>query len=72
MRKKCIFFAYWVSKFLAFSNRNEDLGPVLRIKNFINRLKSQNKIAGWQIMQAEDVGILEQRRFEINEKEMRG
>ena len=52
--KNVSFYAYWVSKFLAFSNRNEDLGPDLKVKSFINHLKSQKKIADWQIRQAED------------------
>ena len=52
--KNVSFFACWVSKFLAFSNRNEDLGPDLRVKSFINHLKSQTKIADWQIRQADD------------------
>jgi len=47
------FFAYWVSKFLAFSNRNEDLTSNLRVQKFLNQLKSQKKIADWQVRQAQ-------------------
>jgi integron integrase len=43
-----------VSKFLAFSNRNQDLGSNLRVQKFLNLLKSQKKIADWQVRQAED------------------
>jgi len=48
------FYAHWVSKFLAFSNRNEDLGSNLRVQKFLNQLNSQMKIADWQIKQAEE------------------
>jgi len=33
--KNAPFYANWVSKFLVFSNRNEDLGPDLKIKKFL-------------------------------------
>jgi len=48
------FYAHWVSKFLAFSNRNQDLGPDLRAQKFLNQLKSQKNAADWQVRQAED------------------
>jgi len=48
------FYAHWVSKFLAFSNRNKDLDSNLRVQKFLNLLKSQKKIADWQVRQAED------------------
>jgi len=48
------FYTHRVSKFLAFSNKNEDLGPDLRVRKFLNHLKFQKKIADWQIRQAED------------------
>jgi hypothetical protein len=47
-------YAHWVSKFLAFSNRNENLGSNLRVQKFLNLLKSKKKIADWQIKQAEE------------------
>jgi hypothetical protein len=31
------FYAHWVSKFLAFSNRNQDLGSNLRVQKFLNQ-----------------------------------
>ena len=52
--KNVSFYAHWVSKFLAFSNRNQDLGPDLRVEKFLNYLKSQKNIADWQIKQADD------------------
>jgi hypothetical protein len=48
------FYAHWVGKFLAFSNKNQDLGSNPRVEKFLNNLKSQKKIAEWQIKQAED------------------
>jgi hypothetical protein len=39
------FYAHWVSKFLAFSNRNEDLRPDLKVEEFLSYLKSQKNIA---------------------------
>lgn len=52
--KNAPFYAHWVSKFLAFSNRNEDLDSNLRVQKFLNQFKSQKKIADWQVRQAED------------------
>jgi integron integrase len=52
--KNVPFYANWVSKFLVFSNRNDDLAPDLKTKKFLNELKSQKNIADWQIRQAED------------------
>jgi len=52
--KNVSFYAHWVSKFLTFSNRNQDLGPDLRVRNFLNQLKSQKNISDWQIKQADD------------------
>ncbi len=52
--KNAPFYAHWVGKFLAFSNRNEDLGSDLRVQKFLNQVKSQKKIADLQIKQAEE------------------
>lgn len=52
--KNVSFYAHWVSKFLAFSNRNEDLEPDLRVEKFLNYLKSQKNISDWQTRQSED------------------
>jgi site-specific recombinase XerD len=48
------FYAYWTSKFLTFSNNNERLNHDLRIKKFLNQLKSKKNIADWQVKQAEE------------------
>jgi integron integrase len=52
--KNAPFYAHWVSKFLTFSNRNQDLGSDLMVQKFLNQLKTQKKIADWQIKQAEE------------------
>ena len=52
--KNAPFYAHWVSKFLAFSNKNQDLGPDLRVQKFLTLLKSQKKIADWQVRQADE------------------
>jgi hypothetical protein len=36
LAKNAPFYAHWVSKFLAFSNKNQDLGPDLRVEKFLN------------------------------------
>jgi hypothetical protein len=51
--KNVPFYAHWASKFLAFSNKNQDLTPDLRVQKFLNHLKSQKNIADWQSRQAE-------------------
>jgi integron integrase len=53
-KKNVSFYANWVGKFLAFSNRNEDLRDDLKVEKFLNYLKSQKNIADWQIKQAGD------------------
>lgn len=52
--KNAPFYAHWVSRFFAFSNINQELGFNLKVQKFLNQLKSQKKIADWQIKQAEE------------------
>jgi len=52
--KHLSYYAYWVSRYLAFLNRNEDMNTDLKIEAFINELKKQNKITDWQVRQADD------------------
>jgi hypothetical protein len=52
--KNAPFYAHWVSQFLIFSNKNQDLGPDLRVEKFLNHLRSQKKIADWQVKQADE------------------
>jgi integron integrase len=54
LAKNVPFYAHWVSKFFAFSNRNQDLSSNLKVQKFLNQLKLQKKIADWQVKQAED------------------
>ena len=51
--KKVSYYAYWVSKFIAFSNNNKGLSQELLVGKFLNRLRAQKDIADWQVQQAE-------------------
>jgi integrase len=50
--KNVPFYANWVSKFIAFSNRYEELNHNLLFEKFLDKLKSQKNTADWQIRQA--------------------
>jgi integron integrase len=50
--KNVPFYANWVSKFIAFSNRHEELNDALLFEKFLDKLKSQKNTADWQIRQA--------------------
>jgi len=50
--KNVSYYAFWVSKFLSFSNSNEDLNQNLRIERFLLSLKADEKVADWQLEQA--------------------
>lgn len=52
--KNVSFCAYWASKFLSFSNNNENLTPDLRVREFLNHLRQQKNITDWQLRQADD------------------
>lgn len=52
--KKVSFYAHWVSKFLAFSNRNDGLAHDLRVRRFLSHLKLQKNVSDWQIRQANE------------------
>ena len=52
--KNVPFYANWVSKFIAFSNRHEEVNHDLLFEEFLDKLKSQENIADWQIKQARD------------------
>ena len=52
--KNTPFYAYWVSKFLHFSNKNENLSKEIRIKEFLNQLSTQDESSDWKIRQAYD------------------
>jgi len=43
------YYAYWNSKFLAFSNNNKELSQDLLIRKFLNHLRAEKDIADWQI-----------------------
>ena len=51
--KNVPFYALWVSKFLSFSNRNEDFTVDIRIEKFLESLSNDEAIKDWQREQAE-------------------
>ncbi len=52
--KNIPFYAYWVNKFLYFSNNTEILPADARIKKFLDQLSAKAEITDWQIRQAYD------------------
>jgi integron integrase len=48
------FFAYWVSKFLRFSNARQDESLDVRIQMFFDALKQDKKLQEWQVTQADN------------------
>ena len=48
------FYAYWVSKFLRFSNRRQDKPLDLRVQMFLDVLKKDEKLQDWQFEQADN------------------
>ena len=48
------FYAYWVSKFLRFSNSKQDKSLDLRIQMFLDSLKNDKKLQDWQFTQADN------------------
>jgi hypothetical protein len=52
--KNAPFYAHCVSELLAFSNKNQDFALDLRIQKSLTLLKSQKKIADWQVRQADE------------------
>ena len=48
------FYAYWVSRFLQFSNTRQDKPLDLRIQMFLDALKEDKKLEDWQFTQADN------------------
>jgi len=48
------FYAWWVSRFLAFSNTREGLPGQLLVERFIEHLRQKKAIADWQLRQAQE------------------
>jgi hypothetical protein len=48
------FYVHWARKFLTISISNRDINHDLLVQKFINYLKSDEKIADWQIRQADN------------------
>ncbi|MEW6088709.1 MAG: integron integrase [bacterium] len=52
--KSVSFYAYWASKFISFSNKTDEPDLKLKIQRFLNHIKEDPKITGWQIDQAKN------------------
>ena len=52
--KYITYYAHWASKFLSFSNKNNDLNHDLQVQKFLNDLTTHDNAADWQIRQAHD------------------
>lgn len=52
-QKNIPYYAYWVSKFLSFSNKNEHLNIDLQSRKFLKYLNNSENIADWQREQAQ-------------------
>jgi hypothetical protein len=52
-KKNVPYYAYWVSRFLSFSNNNNDILLNLRICQFLEKLREDQKISDWQVQQAD-------------------
>lgn len=50
--KNAQFYAFWVSKFLSFSNKNENFTVDIKIEKFLEFLSNDEEIKEWQIEQA--------------------
>jgi integron integrase len=53
-QKNVLFFAVWVSKFLAFTNKLPCADISQRVAEFLNSLEGKENVADWQIRQAAD------------------
>ncbi len=51
--KNIIYYAYWVSGFIKFSNKYEHLEKGLLAEKYIDGLKNGKNIEDWQVRQAE-------------------
>jgi len=72
--KNVPFYAHWVSKFLAFSNKNRQLDQDALVAEFLQSLKSKKNISDWQVRQAEEALRLYLHHFggSTGVKEVRG
>ena len=52
--KNVPFYALWVSKFLSFSNRNEDFTVDIKMEKFLESLSNDEAIKDWQMRAGQD------------------
>ncbi|MEN8264096.1 MAG: integron integrase [Nitrospirota bacterium] len=57
------FYAHWASKFLVFTTNNSKLNHDLQVQKFTNHLTSHEKVADWQVNQANNAITLYVHQF---------
>ncbi len=53
-QEKAPFYAIWVSRFLSYERKYEDIDRVLLIDKFLDTLSSSKNTEGWQVHQVEE------------------
>ncbi len=57
------FYAHWARKFFDYSTSNDNISHDLQVQKFINCLESNERLADWQVRQANDAITLYMRKF---------
>lgn len=52
--KNAPYYAYWVSRYLAFSNRLENMDKAEMLQRFLDDLQSRQHMSDWQVQQAKE------------------
>jgi hypothetical protein len=52
--KNAAYYAYWVSRYLAFSNRLENMDKEEMLQRFLDDLQSRQHMEDWQVQQARE------------------
>jgi len=54
LEKNAPYYAYWVSRYLAFSNRLENMDKAKMLQRFLDDLQSRQHMSDWQVQQARE------------------
>jgi len=63
LEKNAPYYAYWVSRYLAFSNRLENMDKVEMLQRFLDDLQSRQHMEDWQVQQAREAVQLYTKHF---------
>jgi hypothetical protein len=58
-QKHIPFYALWASRFMSFSNKNQDKEPELRIRLFLDSLTKEQKLEDWQVERADNCSLFD-------------